>query len=369
MSEDARRILQRDRTPRLFQPLRLRSVALRNRIVLSPMCQYSATDGLANDWHFAHLAARAVGGAGLVFVEATNVEARGRITKHCLGLWNEAQRDALARIAAFIAAQGATPAIQLAHAGRKASMTRPWEGSRPLTADEGAWETIAPSALPFDDRCPAPAAMDAATIEEVLRAASKSARLAREAGFKVVEIHGAHGYLAHEFLSPIANRRSDGYGGTLANRARFLMEMLDAVRAEWPDDLPLFVRLSCTDWIDGGWSLDDTIALARMIKARGDVDVIDCSTGGIDPRQRVPVHPGYQVPFARAVRQHASIATAAVGLIHTADMAEQILGNDDADLVVLGRTLLADPYWPLGAARALRASVTWPIQYERANIF
>jgi 2,4-dienoyl-CoA reductase-like NADH-dependent reductase (Old Yellow Enzyme family) len=369
VNEDARRILHRDLRPHLLRPLTIRSVTFRNRIVLSPMCQYSAADGVATDWHFGHLAARAVGGTGLVFTEATNVEARGRITKYCLGLWDEAQRDALARIAAFVGAQGAVPGIQLAHAGRKASITRPWEGSRPLTDGEGAWTPIAPTESPFSDGFPRPAMMDAAAIGEVLQSAARAARLAREAGFKVIELHAAHGYLIHEFLSPLANRRGDQYGGSLTNRARFLMEMLDAIRSEWPGEVPLFVRLSCTDWIDGGWRLDDTVTLARMLKARGDVDLIDCSSGGIDPRQKVPIHPGYQVPFARAVRHEAGIATAAVGLIHTADMAEQVLGNGDADLVVLGRTLLADPYWPLHAARELRASIEWPVQYERANIF
>jgi 2,4-dienoyl-CoA reductase-like NADH-dependent reductase (Old Yellow Enzyme family) len=369
VNEDARRILQRDRRPHLFRPFTIRSVTLRNRIVLSPMCQYSASDGLPNDWHFAHLAARAVGGTGLIFTEATNVEARGRITRYCLGLWNEAQRDALARIAAFVSGQGAVPGIQLAHAGRKASITRPWEGSRPLAFAEGAWQPIAPTSAPYDERFPLPAAMDASTIGEVLGAMAGAARMSREAGFKVIELHAAHGYLIHQFLSPLTNTRTDGYGGSLANRVRLLMEMLDVLRAEWPDDLPLFVRVSCTDWIDGGWNLHDTLELARMLAARGDVDLIDCSSGGLDPRQQVPIHPGYQVPFARAVRQDAGVATAAVGLIHTPDMAEQILANGDADLVVLGRTLLADPYWPLNAARALRASIEWPVQYERANIF
>jgi 2,4-dienoyl-CoA reductase-like NADH-dependent reductase (Old Yellow Enzyme family) len=369
VSEDARRILQRERRPYLFRPLTIRSVTIRNRIVLSPMCQYSACDGMPNDWHFGHLAARAVGGAGLIFTEATNVEPRGRITKYCLGLWNEAQRDALARIAAFVSGVGAVPGIQLAHAGRKASITRPWEGSRPLGPEEGAWQAIGPTPAPYDERFPPPAAMDASTRDEVLGAMASAARLAREAGFKVIELHAAHGYLIHQFLSPLTNARIDEYGGSLTHRARLLMAVLDAVRAEWPDDLPLFVRLSCTDWIDGGWDLDDTVELARLLKARGDVDLIDCSSGGIDARQRVPTHPGYQVPFARAVRGAAGIATAAVGLIHTPDLAEQIVAGGDADLVVLGRTLLADPYWPLTAARALGASIAWPVQYERANIF
>jgi 2,4-dienoyl-CoA reductase-like NADH-dependent reductase (Old Yellow Enzyme family) len=369
VTEGARRILQREGRPHLFRPLTIRSVTIRNRIVLSPMCQYSGCEGMPTDWHFGHLAARAVGGAGLIFTEATSVEPRGRITRYCLGLWNDAQRDALARIAAFVSEQGAVPGIQLGHAGRKASITRPWEGSRALTQEEGAWQPIAPTEAPHDERFPRPAPMNAAMIDEVLGAMAHSARLAREAGFKVIELHAAHGYLVHEFLSPLANARTDEYGGSLMHRARFLMAALDALRGEWPEALPLFVRLSCTDWIDGGWSLDDTVKLVRLLKARGDVDLVDCSSGGIDPRQQIPTHPGYQVPFARAVRSSAGIATAAVGLIHTPDMAEQIVASGDADLVVLGRTLLAEPYWPLSAARALGASIAWPVQYERANIF
>jgi 2,4-dienoyl-CoA reductase-like NADH-dependent reductase (Old Yellow Enzyme family) len=370
VGEDGRRILQRDRNPHLFRPLTIRSVTARNRIMLSPMCQYSAAaDGVATDWHFAHLAARAVGGAGIVFTEATSVEPRGRLTHACLGLWNDAQREALGRIANFVSAQGAVPGIQLAHAGRKASITRPWEGSRPLRPDEGAWETLSATSAPYDERFPAPLAMDARMIDEFVRAAARSAQSARAAGFKVVELHAAHGYLIHQFLSPVSNTRTDQFGGSLTKRARLLMQTIDAVRAEWPLDLPLFVRLSCTDWIDGGWDMTQTIALARMLRERADVDLIDCSSGGIDPRQRISFHPGYQVPFARAVRAATGLATAAIGLIHTADMAEEILGNGDADVVVLGRTLLADPFWPLRAARALRTTIAWPVQYERADIF
>jgi 2,4-dienoyl-CoA reductase-like NADH-dependent reductase (Old Yellow Enzyme family) len=369
VNEDARRVFQRDRRPHLFRPLTIRSVTLRNRIALSPMCQYSGSDGLPTDWHFSHLAARAIGGTGLIFTEATNVEPRGRITKYCLGLWNAQQRDAFARIAAFVSAQGAVPGIQLAHAGRKASASRPWEGSRPLPPADGGWQAIAPTAEPYDGRFPPPAAMDVATIAEVLGATAAAARLARQAGFRVIELHAAHGYLVHQFLSPVSNTRTDAYGGPLAHRARFLMEMIEAIRGEWPTDLPLFVRLSCTDWIEGGWTLDDSIELARRLKAAGDVDLIDCSSGGIAPQQQVSAFPGYQVPFARALRRESGVATAAVGLIHTADMAEQIVANGDADLIMLGRTLLADPHWPLTAARALRATIEWPVQYERADIF
>ncbi len=369
-TENARRVLQRDSTPELLRALPLRSVATRNRIMMSPMCQYSAQDGLADDWHFAHLAARAVGGAGIVCVEASHVEARGRITKHCLGLWSDEQRDRLARIAAFVAAQGAVPAIQLAHAGRKGSVSRPWEGTQPLTEADGAWEAIAPSAIPFGNRTTALRAMDDAVIAEVIAAFRQAACRAREAGFKIVELHAAHGYLINEFLSPSSNQRTDRYGGSFENRARFLFETLDAIRREWPADLPLFVRLSVTDWAPGGWDIEDTIRLCRMLKARGDVDLIDCSSGGNDPAQRVPSHPGYQVPFAERVRREAGIATAAVGLISAPEAAEEIIANGRADLVALGRILLFDPYWPLHAATKLKAkTVPWPLQYERASIF
>lgn len=367
--EDDRRVLKRDPNPHLFRPLALRSVTSRNRIMLSPMCQYSAADGVPNAWHLQHLGARAAGGAGIVCTEVTHVEERGRITPHCLGLWNDAQRDAFAPIAAFIASQGAVPAIQLGHAGRKASVARPWDGNRPIAPGAGGWETIGPSALPYG-AFPAPRAMTEDDIGAVVAAFGAAARRAREAGFRLIEVHGAHGYLMHEFLSPLSNARTDRYGGSLENRARLLMQTLDAIRAEWPAELPLAVRLSCTDWVPGGWDVAETVALARLLKARGDVDFVDCSSGGNDSAQRIPVHPGYQVGFAELVRRDAGIATAAVGLIHSPDLAEEILANGRADLVVLGRTLLGDPMWPLRAAKALKArTVKWPVQYERADIF
>ncbi len=369
-TESRRRVMRRDPNPHLFRPITFRSVNLRNRIVVSPMCQYSADEGVPDDWHLVHLGARAVGGAGIVFTEATHVEPRGRITPHCLGLWNDAQRDALRRIAAFIAAQGAVPGIQLAHAGRKASVSVPWEGNSPLAPDDGGWDVIGPSAIPFADGHAMPREMGATDIADVIGAFKSATIRAREAGFSVLELHAAHGYLIHEFLSPLSNQRSDGYGGALDNRARFLMETIDATRAEWLDDKPLFVRLSCTDWVDGGWTIDDSVALAKMLKARGDVDLIDCSSGGSDSRQQIPIHPGYQVPFAERIRREVDIATSAVGLLHSPDGAEEILANGRADLVVLGRSMLADLYWPLHAAAALRAEgVTWPVQYERSNIF
>jgi len=362
-------VLRRDPDPHLFRPLALRSVTARNRIMMSPMCQYSATDGMPADWHFVHLGSRAVGGAGIVSTEVVHVSPEGRITPNCLGLWNDAQRDGFARIAAFVAAQGAVPAIQIGHAGRKASIARPWDGNRPLAPHEGGWPVIGPSALPFADDHPTPAAMTAADIARVHDDFAAAARRAREAGFKLVELHCAHGYLAHQFLSPIANVRTDRYGGSAENRARFAVELVAAVRREWPADLPLLVRLSCTDWVEGGFDIDGAVDLARRLKAGGGVDLIDCSSGGLDPRQRIPVHPGYQVPFAERIRREAGIATGAVGLLHSPDAAEAVLGNGQADLVILGRTLLADPYWPLRAAKALRRPAAWPVQYERADIF
>ena len=369
-AENARRVLQKDPNPYLFRPLTIRSVTIRNRIMLSPMCQYSATDGLMNDWHFTHLGARAVGGAGIVCTEATHTEARGRITHHCLGLWNDRQRDQMKRVAAFVESQEAVPAIQLGHAGRKGSTTRPWEGSRPLRPDEGAWETIAPSARPFAEGWPAPVAMTAATIRKTIDEFGQAVRRAHEAGFRILEIHAAHGYLIHQFLSPLSNVRDDEYGGSLENRSRFLLETLDAARSTWPAALPLFVRISSTDWVEGGWTLEDSLALCRVLKQRGDVDLIDCSSGGSDPRQRIPVHPAYQTPFAAAIRAQTGLMTGAVGLIQGADLAESILANGQADIVVLGRALLADPAWPLRAAKHLKAAgVKWPVQYERSNIF
>jgi 2,4-dienoyl-CoA reductase-like NADH-dependent reductase (Old Yellow Enzyme family) len=368
--ESERRILRRDPHPHLFRPIRFRSVEARNRIMLSPMCQYSAQDGLASDWHFMHLGARAAGGAGIVFTEAVHVEPRGRITRHCLGLWNDQQRDQLARIAGFVLGQGAIPGIQLGHAGRKASVGRPWEGSHPVPRSAGGWETISPSDLPYAEGWPIPRPMtheEIATAMETLRA---STRRARDAGFLILELHAAHGYLIHQFLSPLSNRREDEYGGSFDNRIRFLMESVAAVRSEWPEDRPLFLRLSATDWVEGGWSIDDSVRLARLLADRGDVDLIDCSSGGNSPRQQIPIHPGYQIPFSSRLRTEAGISTGAVGLIHGPDLAESVIANGQADLVVLGRALLADPAWPLRAATHLKATdVVWPVQYERSNIF
>ena len=357
------------RNPKLFQPISFRGVTARNRIAVSPMCQYSAVDGLGSDWHVQHLGARAVGGAGIVFTEATHVSALGRITPGCLGLYTPAHEAMLARLAAVIALGGAVPGLQIAHAGRKASSTRPWEGGGPLAPAEGGWMPWAPSAIAFGEHSQVPHAMTPADIATVLAEFRATAAMARSAGFKVIEVHAAHGYLAHSFLSPLSNTRQDAYGGSLANRARFLLETIDAVRAEWPDDLALFVRVSATDWMDGGITLGDTVALAKLLKATGKVDLIDCSSGGILAKGPViaSLHPGYQVPFAEAVRREAGIATGAVGLITCPEHAEEILGNDRADLVLIGRAVLADPIWSWRAALALGAGLDIPPQYRRAG--
>jgi 2,4-dienoyl-CoA reductase-like NADH-dependent reductase (Old Yellow Enzyme family) len=297
------------------------------------------------------------------------IDPRGLITSHCLGLWNDEQRDAYARIAKFVKSAGATPAIQLNHSGRKGAVGRPWEGGKPLTKDAGAWPLIAPSALAFGDGYQVPAAMDGETIAKTIELYAIAARRAREAGFQIIEVHAAHGYLVHEFLSPLSNQRTDAYGGSFGNRMRFLLAAIDAVRTEWPDDMPLFVRISATDWAEGGWDIESSVQLAQALKATGKVDLIDCSSGGLVQKQKPIIHPGYQVPFAAAVRSRAGVATSAVGLIYGPDMAEQIVANGQADMVSLGRALLIDPYWPQRAAKTLRAEVNWPAQYERGDIY
>ena len=367
--ENDRKILQRDTTPNIFRPVTFRSVTARNRITVSPMCQYSATDGVANDWHFQHLASRAVGGAGIVFTEVAHTEPRGRITPYCLGLWNEAQRDALARIVSFVKAQGAVAGVQIGHAGRKGSTARPWDGGKPLAMDHGGWQNIAPSAVPFAENYATPLEMDPKTIADTIAQFATSTRLAREAGFDIVELHAAHGYLLHEFMSPLSNRRADQYGGSFENRVRCLLGAVDAVRSEWPDDKPLFVRISATDWIEGGWDLESSVKLAQLLKAGGKVDLIDCSSGGLAPQQKLTIHPGYQVPLSQAIRSRAGIATGAVGLINAPDQAEQIVANGQADIVIMARAMLNDPYWPLHAAKVLKAKIAWPPQYERGDVF
>jgi 2,4-dienoyl-CoA reductase-like NADH-dependent reductase (Old Yellow Enzyme family) len=351
----------------LFLPLAMRDVHLRNRIAVSPMCMYSAQDGVANDWHFVHLGSRAVGGVGLVITEATSVTPEGRISPGDLGLWNDQQAEPLARIARFIAGQGAVAGVQLAHAGRKASTSAPWLGGQPVGESEGGWNKIvAPSAIAFDEGYPVPQAMSVSDIQELLQAFTAAARRAREAGFQVVEIHAAHGYLLHEFLSPLSNQRTDAYGGSFAARTKIVVEVVEAVRREWPERLPLVVRFSCSDWKEGGWTPEDTVALSRRLKPLG-VDLIDCSSGGILPRIKIPAGSGYQVPFAEIVRREAGILTGAVGMIVAPPQADTIIRSGQADLVLLARELLRDPYWPLRAAVTLRQPGNWPDQYVRAR--
>lgn len=350
---------------RLFEPFTLRGVTLRNRIGVSPMCQYSSTQGLASDWHLVHLGSRAVGGAALVMVEATAVEARGRISPHDMGLWGDEHIEPLARVVRCVEAHGAVAGIQIGHAGRKAGTARPWEGGRPLPDADGGWQPIAPSPIPFSQGHRTPTAMTLGDLAELRRAFVAAAKRALTAGFRWLELHGAHGYLLHGFLSPLSNQRADAYGGSFDNRIRFVLETASDVRAAWPDALPLAVRLSCTDWVDGGWALDESVELSRRLKGVG-VDLIDCSSGGNAPQVRVPVAPGYQVEFAERVRAGARLPTAAVGLITEPAQAEAIVASGQADLVLLGRALLREPYWPIRAARELNAPPPLPSQYLRA---
>lgn len=353
-------------TASLFEPLTLRGVTLRNRIGVSPMCQYSSTDGYANDWHLVHLGSRAVGGAGLVIAEATAVTPEGRISPQDLGLWQDDHVEMLSRITRFIRDQGTVAGVQLAHAGRKASTEVPWRGGAPLAPGEGGWSPIvAPSAVPFGSRSQVPEALDAAGIRRMVEAFRDAARRALHAGFQVIELHAAHGYLLHEFLSPLANHRDDEYGGSFQNRVRLTIEVTDAVRSVWPDSLPLLVRVSGTDWVEGGWNVEQSAELARLLGAHG-VDLIDCSSGGIVPGVRIPTGPGYQVSLAERIREVSGVPTAAVGLITSAQQADAVLRSGSADVVLLARKLLRDPYWPLHAARELDVSVEWPVQYQRA---
>ena len=352
--------------PHLLEPFALKSITLRNRIGVSPMCMYSATDGVANDWHLVHYGARAAGGAGLIIGEATAVTPEGRITPGDLGLWSDQQVEPLARLTRFLKLQGAVPGIQLAHAGRKAGASRPWEGGGQLPDAAGGWATIAPSGVAFGaplDRVPREMTRD--DIARVQTGFVEAAKRGLGAGYEWLELHAAHGYLAHQFLSPISNRRTDRYGGGFDNRIRFLLETTRAVRAVWPDGLPLTVRLSCTDWAEGGWTIEETVTLVRRLKAEG-VDLIDCSSGGATPAAKIPATPGYQVEFAERIRREAGIATAAVGLVTEPEQADAIVRREQADLVLLARELLRDPQWPLRAARALGAKVPAPVQYARA---
>ena len=351
---------------KLFDPLVQRSLTLRNRMVISPMCEYSATDGVPNDWHLVHLGSRAVGGAALVIAEASAVSAQGRISPQDTGLWNQAQLEAWQPITRFIKAQGAIAGVQLAHAGRKASTLRPWEGHGPVPAGQGDWLAVAPSALPFDNGWHTPQALDEAGIQAVIADFRAAAQRALAADFELVELHAAHGYLLHQFLSPLSNRRDDRYGGSFENRTRLVCEVVTAVREAWPAELPLWLRISATDWADqGGWDITQSVELARQVKALG-VDLIDVSSGGLLPHVKIPLEPGYQVPFAAQIRREAGVATGAVGLITGAGQAAQIVANGDADVVLIARESLRDPYFPRRAAQRLGAKIDAPVQYQRA---
>jgi len=350
----------------LFSPYKLRSLTLRNRIVVSPMCQYSGEDGFAYDWHLVHLGTRATGGAALVIQEATAVTPEGRISPQDLGVWKDEHIDKLKSITGFIHSQGAVAGIQLAHAGRKASTACPWEGGKQLNTATGGWTSVAPSAIPFYENDIAPEALSETAIEELIQAFADAASRALKAGYKLVEIHAAHGYLIHEFLSPLSNQRTDQWGGSFENRTRFLLRIVDAVRKVWPDELPLFVRISATDWVEGGWDLESSVKLAALLKEK-EVDLVDCSSGGLAPNAIIPAGPGYQVGFAESIRKEAGMATGAVGIIVTAAQAEAILEEGKADLIFMARELLRNPYFPLEAAQQFGDEIEWPAQYARAR--
>ena len=349
----------------LLSPLTIRGVTFRNRIVMSPMCQYSADDGLANDWHLVHIGSRAVGGVGLAMVEATAVTADGRITPKDMGIWSEQHVEPLARIARFVNSHGALAGIQLAHAGRKASCEPPWLGGARLKPDSGGWTSVAPSAVPFNEEDPPPVELDEAGISGVVGAFEDATYRALAAGFKVIEVHAAHGYLLHEFLSPLSNHRTDEYGGSRENRMRITLRVAGRVRAVVPTELPVFVRISATDWVEGGWDVAQSVVLAARLKELG-IDLIDVSSGALTPKARIPVAKGYQVPFARQIRDEAEIMTGAVGLITEAAYANEIITGGDADLVFIARELLREPYWALKAQSELGEDPSWPIQYGYA---
>jgi 2,4-dienoyl-CoA reductase-like NADH-dependent reductase (Old Yellow Enzyme family) len=349
----------------LFTPFKLRNIELKNRIVVSPMCQYSSVDGFANDWHLVHLGSRAVGGAGLVLTEATAVAPEGRITSADLGIWKDEHIEFLRRIVTFISRNGAVPGMQLAHAGRKASVTEPWNGGTPVHSEDGGWQTLAPSAVPFTNQSLVPRAMSIQEINKLVSDFRAAAARALTAGFQVLEIHAAHGYLINEFMSPLSNSRTDEYGGSFENRTRLLLQVIRAVRDVWPAEFPLFVRISASDWTEGGWTLDDSVALAGILQQQ-EVDLIDCSSGGV-VLANIPAAPGYQVPFAETIRKETGMPTGAVGIIISASQAEEVVSGGKADLVIMARELLRDPYFPLRAAAELGEEVLWPVQYERAK--
>lgn len=350
---------------KLFSPLLIKNIGLKNRIVISPMCQYSSEDGFANDWHLVHLGSRASGGAGLIIQEATAVSPEARISPEDLGIWKDEHIEKLKTITTFIKSQNTVPGIQLAHAGRKASVSSPWKGNKKLDASQGGWQTVAPSAIGYHDD-ETPVALDKNGIQKVISDFKAATKRAVQAGYEVVEIHAAHGYLLHQFLSPLSNKRTDEYGGSFENRIRFTLEVLEAVQSEWPANLPLFVRISATDWAEGGWNTEESIALSKILKEKG-VDLIDVSSGGAVSHQQIPLEPGYQVPFAEKIKNETGILTAAVGLITQAHQAEEVLTNGKADLVLFARASLRNPNLALDFAKTLADDVPWPPQYERAK--
>jgi len=350
----------------LFSTLTIRAIQFKNRITVSPMCQYSSADGFATDWHLVHLGSRATGGAGLIITEAAAVSPEGRISPHDLGIWKDEHIDKLLQITSFIAAQYCVPGIQLAHAGRKASTNVPWIGRGKVEDAHGGWTPVAPSAIPFTETYPMPAALSSNGIRKVIADFTAAAKRALQAGFKVIELHAAHGYLVHQFLSPLSNHRTDKYGGSFENRIRLLLEITDSVKTVWPDGLPLFVRISATDWVTGGWNLEESIQLAHILKDRG-VDLLDVSSGGLSEHQHISVGPAYQLPFASRIRKETGILTGTVGMITNAIQAESILVNGDADMIFMAREILRNPYFPLAAAGELKEKINWPVQYERAK--
>ena len=352
---------------KLFSPLTLKDVTLKNRIVISPMCQYSAVDGFANDWHLVHLGSRAVGGAGLIIQEASAVTPEGRITHADLGIWKDEHVEKLKQIVSFIHENGAIAGIQLAHAGRKASCDLPWNGGEQLAEGENSWKTVGPSPIPFKpDQQTIPHELSIPEIQEIVFAFRAAAKRALDAGYKVVEIHAAHGYLLHQFLSPLSNQRTDQYGGSFENRTRFLLQIIDSIKTVWPEDLPIFVRISATDWAEGGWNIDESVKLSLQLKEQK-IDLIDVSTGGLVSYAKIPVGPAYQLPFASRIKKETGILTGTVGLITNAVQSETILVNEDADLILMAREILRNPYFPLEAAHDLQEDVKWPIQYERSK--
>jgi 2,4-dienoyl-CoA reductase-like NADH-dependent reductase (Old Yellow Enzyme family) len=352
---------------KLFSPLKIRDIELKNRIVVSPMCQYSSINGLPTDWHLVHLGSRAVGGAGLIFTEATAVSPEGRISPDDAGIWNGEQVNAYKRITSFIKSQNAVPGIQLAHAGRKASTFAPWKGNGKVDLKKGGWQTLAPSAIEFANNYPDPSEMNENDIKLVIDQFSKASKRSIDAGFDVIELHFAHGYLLHEFYSPISNQRPDKYGGTLENRCRFAIEIAKAVRETIPDGTPLFARISSTDWVENGWDIEQSVQLAKWLKEVG-VDLIDCSSGGNVPKAKIPAGPGYQIPFAEKIKKEVKILTGGVGLITTTEQAEEIIKSEKADIVLLGREMLRDPYWAIHAAKKLNVDLNdFPKQYLRSK--